>query len=364
MKRGKYTVVILGSHSALDVCRGAKAYGFKTLVVTQKGRGTPYQKYYKTNSDVGCVDECLELTKFSDLLKPENINILNRKKAIFIPHRSFEVYLNFDYSAIEQKFNVPFFGNKYLLKIEERGTRPNQYDLMDEAGIRYPKQFKNPRDIDRLCLVKVSEKERGFERAFFLVNSYADFKKQTEVKLKKGVFTKEQLSKAVIEEFVMGVQVNLNFFYSKVHNRLELIGTDTRRQTNLEGMSRIPARFQEKVFESQSISYEEAGHVAVTILESLLEQAYALGEKFVKSTQKLYPPGIIGPFALQTVIIPGPPKKEFVTFDVSPRMPGSPGIGMTPYSGYLFGESMSMGKRVAKEIYDAVKLKKLKNITT
>lgn len=168
----------------------------------------------------------------------------------------------------------------------------------------------------------------------------------------------------MIEEFVMGVQVNLNFFYSKVHERLELIGTDTRRQTNLEGMSKIPAQFQEKVFESQSISYEEAGHIAVTILESLLDQAYDLGEKFVRATQKLYPPGIIGPFGLQTVITPGPPKKEFITFDVSPRMPGSPGIAATPYSRYLFGKSVSMGERVAMEINEALELNKLSILIT
>jgi len=42
----RYTIAVLGSHSALDVCRGAKDLGFKTLVVVQKGRDKTYAKYY------------------------------------------------------------------------------------------------------------------------------------------------------------------------------------------------------------------------------------------------------------------------------------------------------------------------------
>lgn len=32
------TIGVLGGHSALDVCRGAKKHGFRTLTVCQKGR--------------------------------------------------------------------------------------------------------------------------------------------------------------------------------------------------------------------------------------------------------------------------------------------------------------------------------------
>lgn len=89
-----------------------------------------------------------------------------------------------------------------------------------------------------------------------------------------------------------------------------------------------------------------------------------LGERFVKASQKLVPPGIIGPFALQTIIIPGPPKKEIIVIDVSLRMPGSPGIFARPYSGYLYGQSMSVGRRIAKEIKKAIKQNKLSLLIT
>src|SRR3989344_8473765 len=303
------TISVLGSHSALDVCRGAKDLGFKTLVITQKGRGTPYSKYYKTSlpaeagktqshpehsegsvegktdsstslgMTTGCVDEVIELDNFQDILKPEVQEELRKRNSIFIPHRSFEVYIN-NYDAIENDFKVPMFGNRKLLRSEERGTGGvDQYKIMDEAGIRYPKQFKNPEDIDRLCIVKVLEKERGFERAFFLVKSPEDFNKAVKAYLAQSAFTQDALEEAVIEEFLVGVQVNFNFFYDSINDRLELLGTDTRRQTNIEGFLKIPAMDQQFVKNSVGIKFEEAGHVAVTVLESLLEPAFEIGEK-------------------------------------------------------------------------------------
>lgn len=366
------TIAVLGSHSALDVCRGAKSLGFKTLVITQKGRGTPYSKYYLSRQssavsgqqELGCVDEVLELENFKDLLKEENQKILREKNAIFVPHRSFEVYIN-DYDAIENEFMVPMFGNRKLLRSEERGSSQgvDQYKIMDEAGIRYPKAFKSPEDIDRLVIVKVLEKERGFERAFFLVNSFEDFKKASETYINQGKFTQEALGEAVIEEFLVGVQVNFNFFYDPINERLELLGTDTRRQTNLEGFTKIPADDQKYVRETVGIKFEEAGHIAVTVLESLLEPAFEMGQKFVDGCKKLGMP-VIGPFGLQSMILPGPPKKEIVVFDVSPRMPGSPGIAATPYSGYLFGENITAGKRLAMQIKEALENDKLEEVLT
>lgn len=358
-----YTIAVIGSHSALDVCRGAKDEGFKTIVVVEPGRDKTYSHYYKSQGNTGCVDEVLEVSKFRQLLSADNQKILNAKNSIFIPHRSFEVYIN-DYDAIENDFKVPMFGNKKLLRSEERTIKPNQYDLLGEAGIKYPKAFKNPKEIDRLVIVKVPEKERGFERAFFLAASEKDFNLSAEILLMENKITIEDLKKAVIEEFVLGVQINFNFFYSPLNNRLELIGTDTRRQTNLDGLLRLPATYQTQIMDKITVKYEEAGHIAVTSLESLLEPAFKAGENFVKACKKLFAPGVIGPFSLQSVITSGPPKKEIVVFDVSPRMPGSPGIAATPYSKYLFGESLSMGARVAMEIKDAIKSNKLKDITT
>ena len=369
------TVAVVGSHSALDVCRGAKDEGFKTLVIAEKGRDKTYAKYYKIEGSpsthsvrsgpMGCVDEVLYVDKFKDLLSPRVQKILLSKNCIFIPHRSFEVYIN-DYDAIEKSFKVPMFGNRRLLRFEERDQKPNQYDLLEKAGIKYPRIFKSPQEIDRLVIVKVLEKERGFERAFFLADSQKTYQLKSSKLVKDVKITNDALEKAVIEEFVLGVQVNFNFFYSPINHRLELLGTDTRRQTNLDGLLRLPSIWQNQIIDRHrlEVKYEEAGHIAVTVLESLLEQAYEIGERFVKAAGQMVPPGVIGPFALQSQITPGPPKKEIVVFDVSPRMPGSPGINATPYSSYLFGQPVSMGRRVAMEIRQAIGKNKLPEVIT
>lgn len=359
------TVAVLGSHSALDVCAGAKKLGLTTLVVAEKGREQTYTKYYLTEGDRGCVDDYIVVDNFKDILSADVQTELLKQNAIFVPNRSFEVYVD-DYDAIEEQFAIPMFGNRTLLKVEERGVKPNQYDLLQEAGIRFPRVFENPKDIDRLCIVKVLEKERSFERAFFVVSSYKEYEAESAQLIKENVITKDALEHAVIEEFIVGSHVNFNFFYSPLTDKLELMGTDTRRQTNLEGILRLPGEIQNQILTNHKvqIKYEEAGHIAVTVLESMLEAAFALGEKFVQATRKLYPPGIIGPFALQSIIIPGPPKKDIVVVDVSPRMPGSPGLFATPYSGYLHGETLSVGERVAMEISGAAKNKQLDKIIT
>ncbi len=364
------TIAVLGSHSALDVCRGAKNLGFRTLVVGQRGRSAPYSKYYKSAGTLGCVDEVIELDAFKDIARADVQEELLKRNAIFVPHRSFEVYLG-DYDLIEKGLRFSLFGNKFLLRMEERDAKPNQYDVLREAGIRFPLQFSSPDKIDRLCIVKALATDarlpagrQGFERAFFLAASSQEFREVSERLIAEGRITHEGLTKAVIEEFIVGVQVNLNFFYDPLAGRLELLGTDTRRQTNLDGILRIPSREQTAALEKLTVQYEEAGHIAVTMLESMLEQAYEIGERFVAACKKFSPQGVVGPFGLQSMIIPGPPKKEFVVFDVSPRMPGSPGIAATPYSGYLFGKPISAGERVAMLIKNAAEAGRLKEITS
>ena len=362
---GSVTIGVLGGHSALDVLRGAKKQGFRTLAVCQKGREATYAKYYKTRENdpsKGIVDEVIIVNKFADIVKKDVQESLREKNTIFIHNRYFWVYC--DFKDIERKFEVPIFGTRDMVKLEERDVPKNQYYLLKKAGIRTPKIFETPKKIDRLCIVKVAEAKRGYERAFFLCNSEKDFNAKSEELIKKGTITKEALKKAVIEEYVLGAQVNLNFFYSPLTNELELMGTDMRRQTDLDGFLRLPASEQMEVLNYRKPKMIETGHVAVTVKESLLEKIFELGEKFVAATKKEHPVGIIGPFALQGAVVAEDGKEDFVIFDVSLRIPGSPGTMFTPYSAYLHGEPLSYGERIAIEIKKASEKGELGKICT
>ena len=357
------TIGVLGGHSGLDVSRGAKKQGFRTLAVCQKGREKTYTKYYKTRSDGrGCIDETMVLNHFSDITKPEVQEILREKNTLFIHNRYFWVY--FDFHDIEHDFLVPIYGTRGMVKLEERDVPKNQYYLLDKANIRYPQIITEPKDIDRLVIVKVNEAIRGYERAFFYASSFKDYQKKSSDMIKNKVITKEALDAAVIEEYIVGAQVNFNYFYSVIDNELELMGTDTRRQTNLDGLIRLPANEQLEVLKYLEPKMIETGHMAATTKESILEKIFTLGEQFVKTTKKEYPPGIIGPFALQGAIAADKGKEEMVVFDVSMRIPGSPLTRFTPHTGYLYGDSISYGERIALEIKKAISLNRLKELVT
>lgn len=358
----KITIGVLGGHSALDVCRGAHSHGFKTLVVAQKGREKTYSKYYKRREGIGFVDDVITVNKFSDITKKNVQEELRKRNTIFVHNRYFWVYCNF--KDIESKFLVPIYGTRDMVKLEERDVPKNQYFLLEKAGIRTPKIFKDVKKIDRLVIVKVAEAKRGYERAFFLCSGYRNYKEKSSELISKKIITQKDLKKAVIEEYIVGTQVNFNFFYSPITDELEFMGTDTRRQTNLDGLLRLPATEQIEVLKHIKPKYIETGHQAVTVKESLLEKIFDIGERFVAATKKHHSVGIIGPFALQGAVVAEEGREDIVIFDVSMRIPGSPGTLFTPYSGYLYGYSLSYGERIAMEIRKALELGKLDVICT
>ncbi len=364
--RSALTLCSVGSHSALDVASGARRQGLRNLIVTARGRERTYARYFaRADSPArGCVDATLELDAFADILQSEVQARLLAENVLFVPNRSFEVYLRerYSYDEIERGMRVPFFGNRGLLRAEERDEADNQYALLAAAGIRHPRTFASPAQIDTLAMVKAAHAQVGFERAFFLCSTPDEYAAQARTLLAAGMVTPGGLAQARIEEYALGPSINLNFFWSPVLAELELLGTDTRRQTNLDGLRALPPA-QLSAAAGIPMRMEEAGHIAATLTESMLERAFELGERFVTAARAAQPPGVIGPFALQCIIVAGPPK-EFVVYDVSLRIPGSPGTRYTPYSAYRFGRDVSVGERIAMEVVMARDAGRLGDIST
>lgn len=360
------TVATIGSHSALDICLGARRAGLRTLVVTAPKRDQTYATVFRSRPDgSGCVDDTIMVQHFADVISDDVQHQLLERNAIFIPNRSFEVYARerHSYDAIERGMRVPMFGSRQLLRAEERDEPFNQYNLLAAAGIRFPRRLHGPQEISGLTLVKAAHAKVAFERAFFLAGSEEQYQRRAAHYLNSGIVTQAGLDRAVFEEFILGPTINLNFFWSPLLEELELLGTDTRRQTNIEGIRSLLAVDQATLGAAFTASMEEAGHVAATVTESMLEQAFQMGERFVRAAKQAAQPGIIGPFALQCVIAAGPPK-TFVVYDVSLRIPGSPGTKYTPYSAYRWGQEMSVGDRVAKEIVMARDAGRLAEVCT
>lgn len=322
------TVGVLGSHSAEEVGVAARAAGLPCVVVCQRGREDLYVKYNRA-----LFEHVLLLDRFSDITKPDALRHIRALNTIFIPNRSFSVYVGYD--AIEENFPIPLYGNRRLLRTEERTEKKNQYWLLQKAGIKTPKKFNSPEEIDRLAIVKVQQRARPLERAFFYANSQEQYAQRAGDLLRKGVIDEESLRKARIEECVLGQKFNANFqgwALRDVFDDFDFVGFDDRKQTNLHGFLSLPARDQFSI--DASIRNEEIGHYGITMRESQKPLVYQAAEAFRRTCREEFPPGVNGLFALQGAVAydaddPENRRLAFYVFDVSPRIPGCPCVGPT-----------------------------------
>lgn len=347
------TIGTIGSHSALEIMDGAKDENIKTVCICQKGRELPYQRFKRLT------DEIILLDKFSDMLNREIQEKLVHLNTIMTAHRAFTAYLGYD--NIENNLEIPIFGNRHLLRAEERTAERNQYYLLEKASIRHPRIYTKPSQIDGLAMVKVQEAKRKLERAFFMVSSYEDYMKKANLKIKQGLINQDDLDSATIEEYVIGTYFNFNFFYSPMRGETEFLGIERRLQTNLNDFTTsVPARQQMEIdVELQNI---EIGHTPASIRESLLEKVFKMGDDFTASANREYPPGIIGPISLQSIVTV---ELDLVVYDVSLRVPGNPIMATTsPYTKYYYGHTLGVGRRIAMEVKNAIEQQKLAEIVT
>ncbi|GGI79958.1 5-formaminoimidazole-4-carboxamide-1-(beta)-D-ribofuranosyl 5'-monophosphate synthetase [Vulcanisaeta souniana JCM 11219] len=348
-----HSIAVLASHSALDVLDGARDEGFRTIAIAKRGRELPYREF-------PIINELIVLDDFRMMVSDDTVSSLRNSNAVFVPNRSFAVYVGYD--NIEGKFPIPIFGNRYLLRWEERSGPRNYYRLLDEAGIRRPRTFPSAEDVDRPVMVKLPEASRRVERGFFIARDRDDLMRKARQLIDRGIIRPEDLDGASIEELIIGAHFNANYFLSRVRNRLELHGFDRRIQSNLDGVFRIPARDQLDI--DVDVRYIEVGHEMATIRESLLERVFEIGHRFVEATRKLVPPGVIGPFTLQFMVTP---ELDLVVYDVAPRIGGGTNIHMgigSQYSKLYFGNPISIGRRIAIEIREAVEQGKLEEVVT
>lgn len=370
LKRAK--IGLVASHSALDVCDGAVEEGFRTVGVCQDGREKTYTRYFKCQRDDkgkvirGVMDDCWTLKKFNEMIEPKFQERLRKENVLFVPNRSFTSYV--DLKEIEDNFAVPLVGSRSLLRSEERGEEKDYYWLLEKAGLPFPKKIDNPGEIDGLVIVKLHHKIKTLERGFFTAASSKEYREKARALIYNNVITEQDLKKARIEEYVIGPVFNLDFFYSPLESkmeRIELLGVDWRFETSLDGHVRLPAPQQMTLMGAQATpEYTVCGHNSATMRESLIEGAFDLAEKYVKATQEHYPPGIIGPFCLQTCV---DKDLKFHIYDVAPRVGGGTNVHMWvghPYGNTTWRTNMSTGRRLAVEIRRAVNTGQVKKIVT
>ena len=370
--RLKLRIGMTASHSALDICDGAIEEGFPTVAYCKEGRHKTYANYFKTQRSSsgrvtrGMVDKAIVLDSFNDVMNPDLQAEMRKRNVVYIPNRSFTSYSTID--DVENNFNVPLFGSRNMLRMEERTEEQDYYWILDKAGLPYPEAIKDPQDIDCLVIVKLHHAQKKLERGFFTCASYAEYVEKSESLLAEGVIDKESLEGARIERYVIGPVFNLNFFYSPLAEegeKLELLGVDWRFESSLDGHVRLPAPQQMTMPLHQQIpEMTVVGHNTATIRESLLEKAFELGEKFIEASKEHYDHGIIGPFCLQTCI---DKDMNYYIYDVAPRLGGGTNVHVSvghPYGNATWRMPMSSGRRIAMELRLAAEQDRLLEVLT
>ena len=156
--RMKLRIGMTASHSALDICDGGIEEGFPTVAYCQEGRHKTYANYFKTKRSSsgrvlrGMVDKAIVMPSFNDVMNESMQAEMRKRNVVYIPNRSFTSYSSIE--DVENKFRVPLFGSRNMLRMEERTEEQDYYWILDKAGLPYPEAIENPEDIDCLVIVK------------------------------------------------------------------------------------------------------------------------------------------------------------------------------------------------------------------
>jgi 5-formaminoimidazole-4-carboxamide-1-(beta)-D-ribofuranosyl 5'-monophosphate synthetase len=138
------------------------------------------------------------------------------------------------------------------------------------------------------------------------------------------------------------------------------MGFDKRYESNVDSIGRISARDQ-MALPSVDPSYVVVGNVPIVIRESLLPEAIEMGERVIAASREIAPPGLFGPFCLEGVLTP---EMRFVIFEISARIVAgtNPYVHGSPYTWLRYDEPMSTGRRIARDIKDAIVLGRLREV--
>ncbi len=333
-----YAITTLASHTALQILKGAKDEGFKTIAICTPKSRRVYESY-------GVADEIIEIPTYQDYFKIESELI--KKRAIMIPHGSFVSYLG--HERVKNEAKVMYYGSKGILRWESDRRIERQW--LKRAGVNVPKVFHDPKEIDRPAIIKFHGAAGGF--GYFIAKSPEEFYE----KIKEFPGQNEY----VIQEYVVGVPMYVHYFLSPLTGELEIMSFDKRYESNADSIGRIAAKDQ--IGADIHTSYTITGNIPVVVRESMLPMFFEIGENVVRESKQLegVPKGLYGPFCLEGII---DPNLNFRVFEISARIVAgtNPYTNGSPYSWLRYDEPMSTGRRLARDIKQGIEAGRLEDL--
>jgi len=332
-----FVIATIGSHSALQILKGAKDEGMRNLVICKKGSERPYHSY-------GVADEMLFVDDWSDW-NAELEEELIKRNAIIIPHGSFIAYMGHDRV---REMQVMYYGTKDILKWESDRTLERQW--LEKAGLKLPRVLEKPEDIEKPVIVKFHGAGGGF--GYFVARTPEQFH---EVKDRK--YPNE--NDFAIQEYIVGVPIYAHYFYSPLTAELEIMSFDKRYESNADSIGRIKA--EDQLAAKIHTSYTIVGNIPVVVRESLLQEFFDMGDRVVQTSKDLCGSGLFGPFCLECIITR---KLEIFVFEISARIVAgtNPFVEGSPYTALKYDVPMSTGRRIARDIKQGIEEGRLEEV--
>ena len=157
-----------------------------------------------------------------------------------------------------------------------------------------------------------------------------------------------------IQEYIVGTRYYLHYFYSPLSTSgyrlskgvLEILGIDRRDEANIDEMYKLGAQEALRKIGLYP-TFVVTGNMPVVLRESLLPEAFEMGERVVERSLDLFG-GMIGPFCLETIVTDA---LRFKVFEISTRIVAGTNlfISGSPYAD-MVEPGMSTGRRIAREV--------------
>ncbi len=327
-----FSIATICSHSALQIFNGAKHYGIKTIGICTEASRELYESFPYAKPD-----EFIMVDDYSALPVDE----LLEKQAILIPHGSLVEYAGEQINSIA----LPIFGNRGSLLYER--NRDKMFNWMKKSGLKCPKILK-PKEINGPAIVKFPGAKGG--KGYLVVHNPDEYYSKV-----------GEEAKTMIQEFIVGIRAYVHYFhsfdgdagYQTSYGRVEMMGIDRRMESNADEIAR-----QLSVGANIPISFTVMGNENLVLRESLLPQYMEMARGVCNTSKDLFG-GIHGPFCIETIITED---LDIYSFEISARIVAGTNLLESPYSFYTHGKDYTTGMRIAEELKEAFKKKKLKEI--
>jgi len=418
--------LVTGSDSGVEAAKALKHYGLRTIIYVSKKKAPDYikklncnrkqDKDLRPNNHLVVADDLAEIKKkdswetavFRLNAYPEitkHVDELLALECIQIPSKAFSILIGGDEKCniIENQFAIPIMGSRKLFKIANIGATEKDcrwfaqkvgipcvefYEFkLSENGIRFTQPVNEP-------LVLLAGYAVASEKKTIIGENSGDLEERVSKEVLAGNIDKTILERAWAQQFLLGADVNLNFFFSPIDAKKEwgtaddmfaslyntsledarvclaneLVSIEERKADILERIKDLPIQFQTQV--KGFVKTFRLPKITLNFSEDFLfEDLLKHDDQLLLLLREEEPPGIIGSWSLQaTMLQKGVSSYELkltgMNLGLYDRLDAETICPLIDLAKRKRQTEMTLGERTALELYRSKKQDALSEIVT